>query len=141
MRRIMLPAALLIAVCACGSSAASTTPRPIVFDIAGGNLVPSQVTIEPTGRVRSSGPLEPKIRQLSHAKVVSLSRLVREDFAAGLKSRLCPGTNPDVGSDFIHAFGRTVRVRGNCEPRFGRLWDTLARAGRRPALRLRTSRS
>lgn len=127
MRRIIVLAALLAGVCACGSSAASTTPHRIVFGIAGGNMVPFQVTIEPTGRVRSSGPLKPTRRQLTHAKVVSLSRLVRQDLPA-LKSRLCPGTNPDVGSDFIHAYGRTVRVHGSCEPRFHRLWDTLAKA-------------
>ena len=127
MRRIIVLAALLAGVCACGSSAASTTPHRIVFGIGGGNMVPSQVTVEPTGRVRSSGPLKPTRRQLTHAHVVSLSRLVRDDLP-GLKSRLCPGTNPDVGSDFIHAYGRTVRVHGSCEPRFHRLWDTLAKA-------------
>lgn len=91
-------------------------------------MVPYQVTIEPTGRIRASGPLRPTRRRLSHAKVLSLSRLVRADFGAGLKSRLCPGTNPDVGSDFIQAYGRTVRVHGSCEPRFHRLWSTLAQA-------------
>jgi hypothetical protein len=128
MRRVVVLAALLVGVCACGSSAASTTPHRIVFGIAGGNMVPFQVTIEPTGRIHASGPLEPSRRHLSHAKIVSLSRLVREDFSAGLKSRLCPGTNPDVGSEFIHAYGRTVRVHGGCEPRFSRLWATLAKA-------------
>jgi hypothetical protein len=128
MRRIVVLAALLAGVCACGSSAASTAPHRIVFGIGGGNMVPSQVTIEPTGRIRASGPLKPTRRRLSPAKVVSLSRLVRQGFASGLKTRLCPGTNPDVGSDFIRAFGRTVSVHGGCEPRFHRLWDTLAQA-------------
>jgi hypothetical protein len=128
MRRLIVLAAVLGGACACGPSAASTTPHRIVFGVGGGNLVPYQVAIEPTGRVRSSGPLEPRVRRLSHAKVVSLSRLVRQDFAAGLKSRLCPGTNPDIASDYIQAYGRTVRVHGSCEPRFHRLWDTLARA-------------
>jgi hypothetical protein len=37
--------------------------------------------------------------------------------------------NPDVASHFIRAKGRTVTVHGNnCEPRFNRLWITLARA-------------
>jgi hypothetical protein len=126
-RRIIVLAALLGGACACGSSAASTTPHRIVFGVTGGNLVPYQVTIEPTGRVRSSGPLMPRVRRLSHAKVVSLSRLVRQDFASGLKSRLCPGTNPDIASDYIQAYARTVRVHGSCEPRFHRLWDTFAR--------------
>jgi hypothetical protein len=128
MRRIIVLGALLAGICACGSSAAATVPHRIVFGIAGGNMVPFQVTIEPTGRIHASGPLEPARRQLSHAKVISLSRLVRADFGAGLKSRLCPGTNPDVGSQFIHAYGRIVRVHGSCEPRLQRLWTTLARA-------------
>jgi hypothetical protein len=128
MRRAIVLAALLGGLCACGSSAASTAPQRIVFGVGGGNMVPYQVTIEPTGRVRASGTMQTTRHRLSHAEVVLLSRLVREGFAAGVKSRLCAGTNPDVGSDFIRAYGRTVRVHGNCEPRFHRLWRTLAQA-------------
>jgi hypothetical protein len=128
MRRIILLGGLLAAICVYGSSASATVPHRIVFGIAGGNMVPFQVTIEPTGRIRASGPLAPTRRRLSHATVISLSRLVRADFGAGLKSRLCAGTNPDVGSQFIRAYGRTVRVHGSCEPRFHRLWTTLAQA-------------
>ena len=90
-------------------------------------MVPFQVTIEPTGRVHASGSRQPTHRRLSHAKVLSLSHLVRKDFPE-LKSRQCSGTLPDIGSDFIHAEGRSVRVHGGCEPRFHRLWNTLARA-------------
>jgi hypothetical protein len=128
MRRIVVLAALVAGLCACSASAASIKPQRIVFGVGGGNLVPWQVTIEPTGRVRASGVMQPKRRRLSRAKVVSLSRLVRADFASGLKSRLCPGANPDVGFDFIRADGRTVTVHGSCEPRFHRLWNTLAQA-------------
>jgi hypothetical protein len=103
-------------------------PIRIVFGDSGGNLAPFQVTIEPTGRVRSQGITRRQRRRLSHARVVSLSRLVNADFAAGLKSRLCPGVNPDVASHFIRAKGRTVTVHGNCEPRFNGIWITLARA-------------
>jgi hypothetical protein len=126
-RRILVLAALAGWLCACGASAASTRPRPIVFGVTGGNIVPWQVTIEPTGRIRATGTHTQRQR-LSRAKVLSLVRLVREDFRAGLKSRLCAGANPDVGSGFVHALGRTVRVRGSCEPRFQRLWKTLANA-------------
>lgn len=91
-------------------------------------MVPYQVTIEPTGRVRATGSFRPRRRRLSQAKVAALSRLVRHAFASGLRSRLCGGTNPDVGSEFIRAAGRTVRVHGGCEPRFTKLWDTLAQA-------------
>ena len=127
MRRIIVLAALLGAAYPCGSSVASTTSHRIVFGVVGGNLAAYQVTIEPTGRIRSS-QVRTKYHVLSRAKVVSLSRLVRASFASGLKSRICPGTNPDFGSKFIQAYGRTVRVRGSCEPRFHRLWDTLAQA-------------
>ena len=100
----------------------------IQFGLGGGNMVPWQVTIEPTGRVRSTSFMRPRRRRLSQAKVASLSRLVRHAFASGVRSRLCAGVNPDVGSDFIHAAGRTVSVHGNCEPRFTKLWDSLAQA-------------
>jgi hypothetical protein len=128
MRRILGLTAIAAALAACGSSSASTQAKPlrIVFGVGGGNMVPFQITIQPTGRVRSSG-MEPTRRRLSHARVLSLTRLVREDFPR-LKSRRCSGTLPDIGAEFIHAEGRTVRVHGGCEPRFHRLWNTLARA-------------
>lgn len=100
----------------------------IAFGLGGGNMVPFQVTIEPTGRVRATGSMVPRRHRLSRAKVVSLSTLVRHAFASGLRSRQCQGTNPDVGSHYIRARGRTVTVHGGCEPRFQRLWHTLAAA-------------
>jgi hypothetical protein len=135
MRRILALTVIAVALVACGASAASTQSGPmrIEFGIAGGNLVPFQVTIERTGHVHASGLVQPAHRRLSHAKVSSLSRTVRRDFAAGLKSRQCAGTNPDIGSTFVRAEGRTVRVHGSCEPRFHRLWNTLAKAVGIPA--------
>jgi len=129
MRMAVLLAAIIVASAACGSSAASTQAGPIriEFGVGGGNMVPWQVTIERTGRVRSTS-FRPTRRRLTRAKVATLSRLVRHAFAAGLRSRECAGTNPDVGSDFIDALGRTVRVHGSCEPRFSKLWETLAGA-------------
>ena len=129
-RRLVVLATAAAALAACGSSAASTGPKPIriVFGLGGGNIVPFQVTIEPTGRVRASGGvLDVRRKRLSQAKVASLSSLVRHELPA-LKSRQCAGTLPDVGSDLVRALGRTVRVHGSCEPRFHRLWNTLARA-------------
>lgn len=130
MRRIVVLAAAAAALAPYGSAVASTAAAPtrIAFGISGGNIAPFSVTIEPTGRVRWHGITQRPRRRLSQAKVVALSRLVRADFAAGLKSRLCPGVNPDFASHFIRATGRTVTVHGNCEPRFNRLWAILARA-------------
>ena len=99
----------------------------ITFGIGGGNIVPYRVMIEPTGVIRASG-MRPQRQALSHNVVASLSRRVRNDFSAGVKSRQCRGTNPDIASHFIRAQGWTVRVHGTCEPRFQRLWNTLARA-------------
>ena len=125
---MLILTALAAALVACGASAASTKPHRIVFGLGGGNMVPFQIAIESTGRVRSSGVTQPKRHRLTIAKVASLSHLVQQEFASGLESRRCAGTNPDLGSDFIRALGRTVTVHGSCEPRFHRLWNTLAAA-------------
>jgi hypothetical protein len=122
-----LVAAVAVAVAASGVAATSSRPHRIAFGITGGNIVPFTVTLEPNGRIRHSGPRAPARHRLSHAEIASLSHLVRIDFAAGLASRRCPGTNPDVASGFIRALGRTVTVHGSCEPRFTKLWATLMR--------------
>lgn len=127
-RRIAVLAALAAAASGCGGSSPSTRPTRIAFGVGGGNIAPYHVTIESTGLIRASGSMQPKQHGLSRTEVASLSRLVRDEFGTGLKSRQCPGTNPDVASDFIHAYDRTVRVHGTCEPRFQRLWNTLAQA-------------
>ena len=129
MRSLLVLAATAAALAACDASSASTsaTPLRITFGVTGGNVVPWQVTVEPTGRVHATREVRPRRQRLSQVKVASLSRLVRHELP-GLKSRQCPGTLPDFGSEFIRAAGRTVRVRGSCEPRFHRLWSTLARA-------------
>jgi hypothetical protein len=132
-RRILVLAVSIAAVAACGAFAASAQANPmgIEFGVRGGNMVPFQVTIEPTGRVRSTSATSfiwPTRHRLSRAKVASLSALIRHAFAFGVSSRQCAGTNPDVGSDFIRATGRTVTVHGSCEPRFTKLWEALAQA-------------
>jgi hypothetical protein len=128
-RRIVVLALSATALAACGASAASTRTKPtrIDFGLRGGNFAPFQITIERTGRVRATGSIRPRHRRLSQAKTKSLSRIVRRDLPA-LKSRRCPGTNPDIASSFIRAAGRTVTVHGSCEPAFSRLLSSLERA-------------
>lgn len=122
----------VVVLAACGASAASAQAKPmrIEFGVGGGNMVPFRITIEPTGRVLSTSGsfVRPERRRLSRATVASLSALVRQGFASGMRSRQCAGTNPDVGSDFVRAAGRIVTVHGSCEPRFTKLWNALARA-------------
>jgi hypothetical protein len=131
-RRIAVIGVIVAALAACGVSAASIQARPrrIVFGLGGGNIVPFRVTTEPDGRVHSRGFMRPRRHRLSLAKVSSLTTLVRYEFASGLRSRQCAGTNPDIGSHYISALGRTVSVHGRCERRFSWLWNSLARAVR-----------
>lgn len=113
---------------ACGSSNTSTKQKTVVFGVTGGSIAPFQATIEPNGQLGYTGLPKPLRMRLSRARAASLSRLVQAAFAAGLTSRRCPGTNPDVASGFIRVSGRNVTVHGSCEPSFTKLWDTLAHA-------------
>ena len=126
--RIAVLAPLMAGFTACGASSASTRPLGITFGIGGGNIRPYHVMIEPSGVIRASGFKRPGRHALSPSEIASLSRLVRSDFPGGVKTRQCCGTNPDIASHFISADDRTVTVHGACEPRFQRLWKTLARA-------------
>jgi hypothetical protein len=128
MRGIAASAALFFVLGACAGASAATNSHPIVFGYGGGNTVPYEVTIEPTGRILHRGPMVPSRHRLSRSETALLFRRVRTSFAAGLASRQCVGTNPDIGSGFIHAFSRTVRVHGACEPAFTKLFNALARA-------------
>jgi len=127
-RQALALAAAAAALCACGASAAAATPTRIAFGLGGGTVVPFRVVIEPTGSVRANGSRSVTHRRLSRRTVLALDREVRSAFRSGLASRQCPGTNPDVGTDFVTLGRRTVVVHGSCEPRFQRLWNALAQA-------------
>ena len=88
--------------------------------------MPYAITIAPDGKVTAAGnpPVKPPT-SLTSAQVEKLSGLVRAGLGK-LKSRLqCAHTFPDAASDFITALGKTVVVRGDCEPGFRKLWDAL----------------
>ena len=128
MCRLAALVAIAATVAACGASRAPTRAEPVVFGVSGGNLAPFRATIEPSGQLEYTGLPKPRRTHVSRAKAASLSRLVQAAFAGGLKSRRCPGTNPDIVSGFIRVSGRTVTVHGSCEPGFTKLWDELAHA-------------
>lgn len=113
MRRALAVPLLALGLAACGSSSA-TKPADIAFGRSGGNIAPLRVVVAANGKLGSS-------------KVLSLDRQVRAVFG-GLKSRRCPGTLPDVATEYIRFEGRTVRVHGSCEPAFTRLWNRLLAA-------------
>jgi hypothetical protein len=121
---------LALGLAACGGSSAK--PMQIEFGIQGGNVGPVDVIISPQGVIDWNGPVRYSSKRVSSSTAASLSQLVRADFAAGLPSRpkRCPGTLPDIGTQFVRAEGRTVLVHGGCDPRFTQLWNRLADAVR-----------
>src|SRR5579862_6293580 len=123
MGRLVLLLATVGAAVATGSG--DPAHAPIVFGLGGGNMVPYQVTIQPNGVVRRSGSASARRSRLPAATVGQLRTRIEQ---AHLSSRECPGTLPDVGSQYIRVCGRTVRLHGACEPRFTRVWDALAHA-------------
>ncbi len=118
---------LVLGLAACGSSTAAPkhpAASPVEFGVVGGNVMGYSVVISPSGRVRSHGPVRVVRQQLSRSQLASVSRLSAN--AAGLTSRQCAGTLPDIASEYLRVGGRTIRVHGSCEPRFQRVWDRLA---------------
>jgi hypothetical protein len=122
-RPLVLLLALVVAAAACGSADPAHTP--LAFGVGGGNMVPYQVTIQPNGFVRHSGSITLRRRHLAGATV---RRLRSEIQSAGLRSRNCTGTLPDVGSTFIRVGKQTWTVHGACDPKFTRVWKSLAHA-------------
>jgi hypothetical protein len=111
------------AVAACGASAGERTP--IVFGTSGGNLIGYHVTIQPNGSVRVRGDGWSSRKQIRAARVRQLWGEIEH---AHLVTTTCPGTLPDFASKFIRFAGRTVQVRGGCEPRFQRVYSALVSA-------------
>jgi len=105
-RRPLVLVLLALGVAACGSSAPAPTAKPteVAFGRGGGNILPQRFVVSAHGR---------------------LAAQVRAAFG-GLTSRQCPGTLPDLATEYIRFEGRTVRVHGNCEPAFSRLWNALS---------------
>jgi hypothetical protein len=126
-RRLTLLAVLVLGLAACGGSGASQDTLKISFGRSSGLIVPYTVTIARDGTVTTDGspPVAPK--SLTSDEDAKLSGLVRDAFGS-LKSRQCPGTFPDEASQFITAMGKTVTVRGTCEPGFTKLWNSLTNA-------------
>ena len=132
MRRLALLAVLAVVLAACGGSGASTDggsggskgPVKITFGRSGGTMVPESVTIAPGGTLTVQG--WPDVtKSITSAVDARLSGLVRKDLPS-LKSEQCPGSFPDESGQYITALGKTVRVRGACEPGFTTLWNSLA---------------
>ena len=123
MRALVFLVAIVVFAAACGSADPAHTP--LAFGIGGGNMIPYRVTIQPNGVVRRSGSI--KLRR-THLPGSTVRRLRSEIGRAGLRSRDCKGTLPDVGSQYIRVGSRTWTVHGGCEKPFQRAWSDLAHA-------------
>jgi hypothetical protein len=125
---IVVTAAAWLAAAA-GSGAATVPAQGFAFGRAGGNIVPFTVTIAAGGRVHASGPVRVGRRMLTHAQLTALANVVAQARFTTLPAVTnCPGTLPDVAATFVRVGVRTVRVHGDCVPRYTRVWNALTAA-------------
>jgi len=121
-RRLALLAVLALGVAACGGGSGTDARIDVKWGTKGGTMVPVSYDVAPSGAVKTSGShATAAITTVEEAK---LSSLVRAAFRR-LKSEQCRGSFPDESSMFITALGRTVTVRGSCEPKFTWLYGEL----------------
>ena len=128
MRRLLLLAVLALGLAACGGSGAPKNGLTIKFGRTGGLIMPYVITIASDGSVTSTGnpPVKPPA-SITSAQVDSLSSQIRAGIGK-LTSLQCGHTLPDEAATFITALGKTVTVRGSCEPKYTTLYDALSNA-------------
>ncbi|HJU37077.1 MAG TPA: hypothetical protein VJ716_06650 [Gaiellaceae bacterium] len=129
---LLLAVAGVAALTACGAGS-ETRPQAIRFGLSGGNIAGYTISIRPTGKVTTTSP----VARLGHRRIPvrRVRRLGHEIERAHLAtSRICPGALPDIATRYIRLGSHTSRLRGDCEPRFRRVWNDLLRAvGRAPS--------
>jgi len=110
--------------------AAGAAPQHgFAFGRLGGNIRPYTVSIASDGRVHVSGAASAGRTKLTTAQLGGLERTVAAARFASLPAMTnCPGTLPDVATTFIRVGAKTVRVHGNCVPRFAKVFTALSRA-------------
>jgi hypothetical protein len=129
MRRVMLIAAVLLAVVAAEPAGSAVTLSGFAFGRIGGNIRPFTVSIASTGVVRTSGAVTVQRTKLTSAQLAALNRIaIVTRFGKLPKATNCPGTLPDVASTYVRVGARTVRVHGGCVPRYARMWRALSAA-------------
>ena len=106
------------------------------FGRSGGNIAPFTVTIAENGSITTSGPAPKPLKpQLSPEGLTRLASLIAtQHFSSLSHSTQCPGELPDFAFRFVtvktRLSSRTVRVRGECSPRFNRIYRGLSNAVR-----------
>ena len=135
MRRVALLAAVLLVALPAAGTARTAAPPLFAFGRIGGNIEPFRIAIRLNGTIAHSGPVRlarPHVR-LSKAKLAALLRYARTQRFWSLRRRtLCRVSLPDVASLYVTIHTgtrtRTVTVRGDCSPRFARIYRALASA-------------
>ncbi|HEV7133943.1 MAG TPA: hypothetical protein VGN27_09470 [Gaiellaceae bacterium] len=131
MRRVVPITALLYAIVAAAPAASSVQPSGFAFGRIGGNIRPYTVTIANSGEVRTSGAVTVGRKRVTSAQLVALNRVATETtFVMLPRSTNCAGTLPDIAATYVRVGARTVRVHGNCVPRYTRMWKALVAAVR-----------
>ena len=128
MLRALLVLGLAAAVLASGATA-SQQQSGFALGRTGGNIRPFTVSIAADGRVSVSGPVQAGRTKLTRAQLAALSKIAADvRFTTLPKTTNCTGTLPDVASTFVRVGARTVRVHGECVPRYARVWRALTAA-------------
>jgi hypothetical protein len=111
------------------AAALLTTPQTgFAFGRTGGNIRPFRVAISTDGAIHATGAAPAHEDKLSKLELATLNRVAYETgFATLPVHRVCVRALPDAATLFIRVGGRTIRLHGTCEPRFSRLWTTLAK--------------
>jgi hypothetical protein len=131
MRRVLPIALLLLAVAAAEPAGSAVEPTGFAFGRLGGNIRPYRVTIANSGVVHTSGPVIVRRVMLTAAQLVMLNGVATDTNFEMLPSATnCSNTLPDIASTYVRVGARTVRVHGNCMPRYTRMWKALTAAVR-----------
>ena len=119
----------LLVLTASAAFAAPSPPTSYAFGRTGGNIRPFTVSISAGGAVRATGAVQVQKRQLTPRARATIAAVVKAERLGSLPAATrCPGTLPDVASQFVTVARRTVLVHGGCSPRFAAVYKALARA-------------
>jgi hypothetical protein len=124
----MLRALLALGLVAGSLASVATASQQTGFALGrtGGNIRPFTVAIAADGSVSVSGPVHVERTKLTRAQLTALDKIAADArFTTLPKTTNCAGTLPDVASTFVRVGARTVRVHGECVPRYARLWRAL----------------
>ena len=125
-RHVLLAAVLLLALV---PAAGASPQRSFAFGRLGGNIRPYTVSIASDGRVRVSGAATVGRTKLTAEQLATLDRAAADARFPGMPPMTnCPGTLPDIATTFVRWGAKTVRVHGNCVPRFAKLFTALSHA-------------